>query len=144
MSIGDPNKSHLGWSGFFLKSCRSNRHFTSIILQEKLHWFASLYLAVCGARSMLSLPKVLVEHYRYVVNVVHRSTYIPTSVTRLRDLLDFGGNFLKPLATISLSKSLILLGNFCKGVKIYYFPSEIILGNFYWYLAIFLVTLVPT
>ena len=38
--------------------------------------------------------------------------------------------FLKPLATISLPKSPTLLGNFCKGVKIYHFSSEIILDNF--------------
>ena len=36
------------------------------------------------------------------------------------------GNFLKPLATINLPKSLTFLGNICKGVKIYYFSSEII------------------
>ena len=33
------------------------------------------------------------------------------------------------------------LPNFCKGVKIYPFSSEIILGNFYRYLAFFLVSL---
>ena len=47
------------------------------------------------------------------------------------------GNFLKPLATFNLLKSPTSLGNFCKDVKIYHFPSEIILGNFYRYLAIF-------
>ena len=36
------------------------------------------------------------------------------------------GNFLKPLATINLSTSPTFLGNFCKGVKIFYFYSEII------------------
>ena len=50
---------------------------------------------------------------------------ITASVTRLGDLLDFGP-FLKPLVTINLSKSPTFLGNFCKGVKIYYFYSEII------------------
>ena len=47
------------------------------------------------------------------------------------------GNFLKPMTTIDLPKSPTLLGNFCKGVKIYHFYSEIILGNFYRHLAIF-------
>ena len=47
------------------------------------------------------------------------------------------GNFLKPLATISLPKSLTFLGNFWKGVKIYHFSSESFLGNFYRHLAIF-------
>ena len=39
------------------------------------------------------------------------------------------GNFPKPLATISLPKSPTLLGNFCKGVQIYHFSSEIIFGQ---------------
>ena len=39
------------------------------------------------------------------------------------------GNFFKPLATISLPKYLTFLGNFCKGVKIYHFSSEIIFGQ---------------
>ena len=50
------------------------------------------------------------------------------SVTRLGDFLDLG-NFLKPLETINLSKSLTFLGNFCKGVKIIHFSSEIISGQ---------------
>ena len=38
------------------------------------------------------------------------------------------GNFSKPLATINLPKS-TFLGNFCKGVKIFNFSSEIIFGQ---------------
>ena len=37
--------------------------------------------------------------------------------------------FLKPLATINLPKSPTFLGNFCNGVKIYHFSSEIIFGQ---------------
>ena len=48
------------------------------------------------------------------------------------------GNFSKPLATISLPKYLTFLGNFCKGVKIYHFSSEIIFGQLYRHLAIFI------
>ena len=48
-----------------------------------------------------------------------------SSVTRLGNLLDFG-QVLKPSATMNLSKSPIFLGNFCKGVEIYHFCSEII------------------
>ena len=58
------------------------------------------------------------------------------SVTRLGNLLDFG-QLLNPLATINSPKSATFLGKFCKGVKIYHFSSEIILGNFYRHLAIF-------
>ena len=47
------------------------------------------------------------------------------------------GNFSKPGATICLSKSPTVQGNFCKGVKIFNFSSEIILGNFYRHLATF-------
>ena len=68
------------------------------------------------------------------------------SVTRLADLLDFGP-LLKPLATINLPKYLTLLGNFCKGVKMSHFSSEIIigqllwtLGNFYGHLATFFLS----
>ena len=50
------------------------------------------------------------------------------SVTRLGNLLDYR-QYLKPLAKINLPKSPTFLGNFCKGVKMYHFPSEIILGN---------------
>ena len=39
------------------------------------------------------------------------------------------GNFLKPLATINLPKSLTILSNICKGVKIYHFSCEIIPGQ---------------
>ena len=46
-------------------------------------------------------------------------------------------NFSKPLATINLPKSLTLLGNFWKGVKIYHFLVESFLGNFYRHMAIF-------
>ena len=59
-----------------------------------------------------------------------------SSVTRFGDFLHFG-NFLKALATINLPKSPTFLGNFCEGVKIYHFSSEIIFGNFCRYLAIF-------
>ena len=52
------------------------------------------------------------------------------------------GNHSKLVATIILSKSPTLVGNFCKGVKIIHFPIEIIFDNFYRHLAIFhLVTL---
>ena len=43
--------------------------------------------------------------------------------------IGFWGNLLKPLATINLPKSSSFFGNFCKGVKIYHFPSKIILGQ---------------
>ena len=42
------------------------------------------------------------------------------------------GNFLKPVATINLPKSPTFLGNFCKGVKIIHFSSELIFGQLLW------------
>ena len=47
------------------------------------------------------------------------------------------GKFSKPLATINLPKSPTFLGNFCKGVKIYPFSSEISFGQLHTHLAIF-------
>ena len=55
------------------------------------------------------------------------------------------GNFLKPLATINLSKSPTFLGNFCKGVKIIHFSSEITFRQlFQTFVNFFLVTLLTT
>ena len=51
-----------------------------------------------------------------------------TSVTRFGNLLDFG-QVLKPLAVINVPEFPTFFGNFCKGVKIYNFSSEIILGQ---------------
>ena len=48
--------------------------------------------------------------------------FISFNVTRLGDVLHFG----------QLFKSLTFLGNFCKGVKIYHFSSEIIFGQLLW------------
>ena len=39
------------------------------------------------------------------------------------------GNFLKHVATIILPKSPSFLGNFCKGVEIFHFYSEIIFAH---------------
>ena len=47
------------------------------------------------------------------------------------------GNFLKPLAAFNLPKSPTILGNFCNGVKIYDFSSEIPFRQLYRHLAIF-------
>ena len=49
-------------------------------------------------------------------------------MTRLGDFLHLG-NHSKPVATIILPKSPKLLGNFCTGVKIIHFFSEIIFGQ---------------
>ena len=59
-------------------------------------------------------------------------------MTRFGDFFNFGGKFLRPFATINLPKSSTLLGNFCYGLKIYHFSGDIILGNFYRHLAIFI------
>ena len=59
-----------------------------------------------------------------------------SSVTRFGDYWILV-NFLKPLATINLPKYPTLLGNFCTGVKIYHFYSEIIFGQFNRHLEIF-------
>ena len=62
------------------------------------------------------------------------------SVTRL-GIFSTLDKFLKPLATINLPKSPTILGNFCKGVKIYHFSIEIIFVQLSWTFANFSVTL---
>ena len=66
------------------------------------------------------------------------SLMLASSVTRLGDFLHFG-QLLKPLATISLPKSLTFLGNFCMCQNL----VKSFLGTFYRHLAKNLVTLVP-
>ena len=50
------------------------------------------------------------------------------SVTRLGDLLDFGQLF-KAFGNNLICPNPTFLGNLCKGVKIFYFSSEIIFGQ---------------
>ena len=57
-------------------------------------------------------------------------------MTRLGDLSDLG-NFSKNVTSITFPKSTTFLGIFCKGVKIFHFSSELILGNFLKHLATF-------
>ena len=57
-----------------------------------------------------------------------KSFRILNSLTKLAVYLTLG-NFSKPLATINLPKSPTFSGNFCTGVKIYHFSSEIIFGQ---------------
>ena len=65
------------------------------------------------------------------------TTYLPASVTRLGDLLDFGQLF-KACGNNEFAQiSPTFLGNFCKGVKIFNFTSKIIFGNFYRHLGTF-------
>ena len=67
---------------------------------------------------------------------LHFSSSLVSTVTRLGYFWTWC-NFSKPLATINLPKYPTFLGNFCKGVKIYHFSSEIIFGQLYRHLAIF-------
>ena len=73
-------------------------------------------------------------NYSYFKILCKGKSHGMAKVTRLGNLLDFGQLF---KATINLFKSPTFLGNFCKGVKIYHFYSEIILGNFYRHYEIF-------
>ena len=77
--------------------------FTGISIVGRLHIIRS----VSNVYAMAESPSSLI---------------IIISVTRL-------GNFSKPLATINLPKSLKFFGNFCKGVNIFNFTSEIIFGQ---------------
>ena len=103
----------------------------------------------CDVIEPMSKEKRIFKYFAYaapssILWSKNESTYkgritmdFATNVTRLGDFLHFG-QFLKPLATINLPIPLTFLGNFCKGVKIIHFSSEIILGNFYRHLAIFI------
>ena len=62
---------------------------------------------------------------------------VSINVTRFGDFLHFGQPF-KAGGSNFLPKMPTLLSNFCKGVKINHFSREIILGNFYRHLGIFI------
>ena len=64
-------------------------------------------------------------------------------MTRFGDFWTLG-NFLKPLASINLHKSPTFLSKFCKGVKIFHFSSEIILGQLLWAFGDFLLVTLLT
>ena len=64
-------------------------------------------------------PKAALENFWATVNSVWPDWVIYWTL----------GRFLKPLAPINLPKSPTFFGNFCKGVKIYPFSSEIIFGQ---------------
>ena len=69
---------------------------------------------------------------------------VPSSVTRLGDLLHFGQLF-KASSNNYFAKIAHIFGNFCIGVKIFQFSSEIIIGQLLETLGNFLlVTLVPS
>ena len=59
---------------------------------------------------------------------IYKVFWVGSSVTKLGDLWTLG-KFLKHLATINLPTCPSFLGNFCEGVKIYHFSSEIIFGQ---------------
>ena len=91
--------------------------------------FFSSYLSICLSICRLILPKPV-----KTVNVL--SPLFPVLCYFIfppvwPDWTIFGtlGNHSKPVATIILPKLPTLLGNFCKGVKIIHFPSEIIFGQ---------------
>ena len=68
----------------------------------------------------------------------------PTSVTRLGNLLHFGQFVKATWKQLICPNPPTLLGNFCKGVKIYPFSSQIIFGQLLQTFGdVFLVTLQP-
>ena len=60
---------------------------------------------------------------------VKKVCYEPWTQSQSDQIFCFLGKHSKPVATIILRKSLTLLGNYCKGVKLIHFSSEIIFGQ---------------
>ena len=95
---------------------------------------AAMYL-VWVVNNHLTFTKSLIGHFRmnaiksFLFNKIPNLLLTWNSVTRFDDLLDFEKLPEVIVATISLPKSHTFLGNFCKGVKIFHFSSEIIFGQ---------------
>ena len=101
---------------------------------------------IMGKKIISSLPI-----FQWLVEATLTYTYVSNRWTVWPDCVIFYslGKFFKALATISLPKSLTFLGNFCKGVKILNFSSEIIFGQLlqtfgYFYLVTLQVKDLPT
>ena len=96
-------------AGFMLKE---QTHPGPTLLNQRsinLHWYGAWWIEV---------------------NDSHWPSPQPTAVWPDLGIYWTLGHFLKPLGTINLPKSPPFLGNFCKGVKIYCFSSEIIFEFF--------------
>ena len=115
----------------------SNARHVNETLRSRI-WSSFVTLILWSAATFksekTSEPFLSKSYRRNLVYLYQFGSSLISSVARLGDLYDFGQLF---KATINLPKSPTYLGNFCKGVKIYRFSSEIILGNFYRHLAIF-------
>ena len=88
-----------------------------------------VYVLCCGKR----VPHLSQKSSAKKVNNLFSKTPAAASAAVWPDWAIYWtlGNFLKPLATINLPKSPTFLGNFCTGVKIYHFSSEIIFRQFF-------------
>ena len=97
-------------------------HF-SIIRWKLLSRFEKVFVKIDVASSGLNVIKDFLLEHAAILRLIFAQG--PCSVWPDWVIYWTLSNFLKPLATINLSKSPTFLGNFCKGVKIYYFSSEI-------------------
>ena len=103
-----------------------------------------------GDISVLFSQEELSECPRLSSSLVNLPTYVTSEVNHILGSLQTAvwpdwaifltlGNFLWwPLTTINLPESSTFLGNFCEGVKIIHFSCEIIFGQLYRHLAIFI------
>ena len=130
----------------FIKFCQSGGITPNLVTlrrnqkkREKAHLLLLLLHVVVKVKLFHRLKRFIPFNHlskSFVINLVgsgpliqtEDGTQVGTSVTRLGDFCTLG-NFFKPLATINLPNSLTFLGNFCKGIKIYHFSSEIIFGQ---------------
>ena len=74
------------------------------------------------------------------LSILPQSTYLELKLNHLSPSVwpDLAIYWTLGKSTINLPKAYTFLGKFCKGVQIIHFSSEIILGNFYRHLAIFI------
>ena len=87
------------------------------------HFFIEMYCATAAVVVQFFLTPPDVAQTCWTI-----WTYLPTSVTRFGDLLNFGQLF-KASGNNYFAQLAYILGNFCKGVKTFNFTSEIIFGQ---------------
>ena len=105
---------------------RSKYNHIATAITKLFNYLAFTFFATLNQCSLFRQPPYLDQFCRCHGDELNQSE---VSNYQCDEIFCTVGNFFKPLATIKLPKSLTFLGNFCKGIKIYHFSSEIIFGQ---------------
>ena len=128
----------------FLVIFCTNRSILNLLSSFNVEWKLSLSLSLSLSIDLAHRHNFHTIYLTYTLTHSHTQCQKSLSISHQQELncflcslshhqierfIGLWGNFSKPLATINLPKSATFLGNFCKGVQIFNFSSEIIFGQ---------------